>query len=188
MHEALAPGWIVKLHCARSTTTWCATVSVLKHPFWGFCVGSWSHSGLVTLLATVCMAVAATVAPATAANQNGLVNINLEDNIVQVPVAIAANVCKVDVAVLVGLLADTGSAVCNAEAFSGATVTGRQGGGGNTRQNGLINVNLENNTIQVPIAAAANICDVTVAILVGAILKDDATQCTAKAGATGITK
>lgn len=57
------------------------------------------------------MAVAATVAPATAANQNGLVNINLEDNIVQVPVAIAANVCNVDVAVLVGLLADTGSAV-----------------------------------------------------------------------------
>ncbi len=144
------------------------------------------RKGFVTLLTAVCMAVAATVAPATAANQNGLVNINLEDNVVQVPVAVAANVCNVDVAVLVGLLADTGSTVCNADAFSGATVTGRQQGGGNTRQNGLINVNLENNTIQIPIAAAANICDVTVAVLVGAILENDATQCDAGAGAEGI--
>lgn len=144
------------------------------------------RKGFVTLIAAVCMAVAATVTPATAANQNGLVNINLEDNVVQVPVAIAANVCNVDVAVLVGLLADTGRTTCNADAFSGATVTGRQGGGGNTRQNGLINVNLENNTIQIPIAAAANICDVTVAVLVGAILEDNATQCDAGAGAEGI--
>jgi hypothetical protein len=144
------------------------------------------RKGFVTLLAAVCMAVAAAVAPATAANQRGLVNINVEDNVVQVPVAIAANVCNIDVAVLVGLLADTGSTVCNADAFSNATVTDRQQGGGNTRQNGLINVNLENNTVQIPIAAAANICDVNVAILVGAILEDDATQCDANAGAEGI--
>jgi hypothetical protein len=144
------------------------------------------RKGFVTLIAAVCMAIAATVTPATAANQNGLVNINLEDNVVQVPIAVAANVCNVDVAVLVGLLADTGSTACNADAFSGATVTGRQRGGGNTRQNGLINVNLENNTIQIPIAAAANICDVTVAVLVGAILQDNATQCDAGAGAEGI--
>ena len=104
----------------------------------------------------------------------------------QVPVAIAANVCNVDVAVLVGLIRDNGSAVCDADAFSGAIVTGRDNGGGNTRQNGLINVNLENNTVQIPIAAAANICDVDVAILVGAILENDATQCDAGAGAGGI--
>ena len=144
------------------------------------------RKSVVTLFAAICMAVAATVAPATAANQNGLVNINLEDNIVQVPVAVAANVCDVDVAVLVGLLADFGSTTCDSEAVSGATVTGRPNNGGGTRQNGLINVNLENNTIQIPIAAAANICDVTVAVLVGAILEDDATQCDADAGAEGI--
>ena len=58
--------------------------------------------------------------------------------------------------------------------------------GGATRQDGLINVNLENNTIQIPIAAAANICDVTVAVLATAILLDDATSCDARAGAEGI--
>jgi hypothetical protein len=140
---------------------------------------------LVTLFATVWLVVAAAVTPATAANQRGLVNINVEDNVVQVPVAIAANVCNVDVAVLVGLLRDNGSAVCNADAFSDATVTPRQQGG-NTRQTGLINVNLENNTVQIPIAAAANICDVDIAILVGAILEEGATECNANAGAEGI--
>jgi hypothetical protein len=144
------------------------------------------RKGFLVLLLAACMAVAATVAPATAANQNGLVNINLEDNVVQVPVAVAANVCNVDVDVLVGLIGDTGSAVCNADAFSGAIVTGRDGGGGSTRQDGLVNVNLENNTVQIPIAAAANICDVDVAILVGTILEDDATECDANAGAGGI--
>jgi len=137
------------------------------------------------LAATISLAAAGAVAPATAANQTGLVNINLENNVVQVPVAIAANVCNIDVDVLVGLLADNGTADCDADAFSDATVTNRQGGG-NTRQNGLINVNVEDNTVQVPIAAAANICDVDVAILVGAILQNDATQCTANAGSEGI--
>ncbi len=140
---------------------------------------------LVTLFATVWLVAAAAVAPATAANQRGLVNINVEDNVVQVPVAIAANVCNVDVAVLVGLLRDNGSAVCNADAFSDATVTPREQGG-NTRQRGLINVNLENNTVQIPIAAAANICDVDIAILVGLILEEGATECDANAGADAV--
>jgi hypothetical protein len=143
------------------------------------------RKGLVALLLAVCVALATTASPAAAANQRGLVNINLENNVVQVPIAIAANVCNVDVNVLVGLIRDTGSAVCNATAFSRATVTPRERGG-STRQNGLINVNIEDNTIQVPIAAAANICDVDIAILVGAILEDDATQCDARAGAEGI--
>ena len=144
------------------------------------------RKGFITLFMAVLMAAALTVAPATAANQNGLVNINLEDNVVQVPVAVAANVCDVDVAVLVGLLADLGETACTSEAFSGATVEERPNGGGATRQDGLINVNVENNTIQIPIAAAANICDVNVAVLVGAILEDDATSCDAGAGADAI--
>ncbi len=140
----------------------------------------------VTLLATTFLAVGATVAPATAAKQNGLVNINVGNNVVQVPVAVAANVCEIDVAILVGLLAEDGSTTCTAMADSGAMVTDRPNNGGGTRQDGLINVNLENNTIQIPIAVAANICDVDVAILVGAILETGATECDADAGAEGI--
>ncbi len=144
------------------------------------------RKGFITLFMAILMAAALTVGPAGAARQNGLVNINLEDNVVQVPVSVAANVCNVDVAVLVNLLADVGETACTSEAFSGATVQGRPNGGPGTRQDGLINVNLENNTIQIPIAAAANICDVDVAVLVGAILQDDATSCDARAGAEGI--
>jgi hypothetical protein len=144
------------------------------------------RKGLVTLVAALCMAVAATVSPATAATQNGLVNLNLEGNTVQVPLAVAANVCDLDVAVLVGRLVDTGTSTCDAEALSDATITSAQAGGGNTRQDGLINVNVEDNIIQIPIAVAANICDVDVAILVGAILENNATQCDANGGAGGI--
>ena len=141
---------------------------------------------VVTLLVSACAVLAAS-APASAAQQTGLVNINVEDNVIQVPIAIAANICDVTVAVLVADLRDDGEATCRAFAASGATVTPRQGGGGgNTRQTGLINVNLENNTIQVPISAAANICDVDVVVLATAVLFDDATQCTARAGAAGI--
>jgi hypothetical protein len=141
---------------------------------------------LLILLTAALMAVSFTVTPASAARQSGLVNINVEDNVVQIPVAIAANICNVDVNVLVGRLRDTGSSVCNATAFSDATVTPRDGGNGSTRQDGLINVNIEDNIVQIPIAAAANVCDVDIAILVGAILEDDATECDAKAGAEGI--
>ena len=78
-----------------------------------------------------------------------------------------------------------GSATCDAFATSGGTVTPR-GPGGPTRQAGLINVNLSDNIVQIPVAAAANVCDVDVVVLATAILLDDATKCTAGAGATGI--
>ena len=133
-----------------------------------------------------CIAVLATATGASAARQSGLVNINVEDNVVQVPVAIAANICDVTVAVLVADLRDDGEATCTAFAESGATVTPREGNGGQTRQDGLINVNLENNTVQIPIAAAANVCDVDVVLLATEILLNDATECTAGAGAEGI--
>jgi hypothetical protein len=122
--------------------------------------------------------------PSPGARQSGLVNVNLEGNTVQVPVAIAANVCDVTVAALVSDLRD-GMAACDALSTSeaDATVTPREPG--QTRQDGLINVNLENNTVQVPIAAAANICDVSVLVLVQEVL-GGATECTARAGAEGI--
>jgi hypothetical protein len=138
-----------------------------------------------TALALACVMALATVTGAMAqTSQTGLVNINVEDNVVQVPIAIAANICDVTVAVLATDLED-GSATCTALAASGATVTPRESGGP-TRQDGLINVNLSNNTVQIPIAAAANVCDVDVLVLATAILLDDATECTARAGALGI--
>ena len=139
----------------------------------------------ITLVVLSAVAVLGATAPASAARQSGLVNINVEDNVVQVPVSVAANVCDLTVAALVADLRDTGETTCTALAASGATVTPAADGGA-TRQDGLINVNLENNTVQIPIAAAANICDVDVAVLVSEILLDDATSCDARAGAAGI--
>lgn len=140
---------------------------------------------LIAVAFVTALAALAASSPAAAAQQSGLVNINVEDNVVQVPVAIAANICDVTVAVLVSDLTD-GSATCDALATSGATVTPRADTGPPTTQEGLINVNLENNTVQIPIAAAANVCDVDVIVLATEILLSDATSCTAGAGATGI--
>lgn len=138
-----------------------------------------------TALALACVVALATATGALAqTSQTGLVNINVENNVVQVPIAIAANICDVTVAVLATDLQD-GSATCRALALSGATVTPR-GPGGSTRQDGLINVNVEDNTVQIPVAAAANVCDVDVIVLATEVLLSDATSCTAGAGAGGI--
>ena len=137
-----------------------------------------------TALASACVMALATATGAMAqTSQTGLVNVNVEDNVVQVPIAIAANICDVTVAVLAADIAD-GSATCTAlsTATSTATVTPRSG---NTRQDGLINVNLSDNTVQIPIAAAVNVCDVDVVVLATAVL-GGATGCTAGAGAGGI--
>lgn len=121
-----------------------------------------------------------------AQHQSGLVNVNVSDNTIQVPVSVAANICDVTVAALVSDLRDTGESECTALSTSEADATVTPGSGGASSQDGLINVLLKNNTIQVPIAAAANICDVDVVILATAILFDDATACRARAGAGGI--
>jgi hypothetical protein len=138
-----------------------------------------------TAIALACsMALALATGAMAQTNQSGLVNVNVADNVVQVPVAIAANICGVTVAVLATDLTD-GTATCDALAGSGATVTPREPGGP-TRQDGLINVNLSDNTVQIPVAAAANVCDVDVVVLATEILLNDATECTARAGAAGI--
>ena len=140
---------------------------------------------ITTTLALACtMALAVATGAMAQTNQSGLVNVNVEDNVVQVPIAIAANICDVTVAVLVSELTD-GSATCDAFAASGGTVTSSTPGGP-TRQDGLINVNLSDNTVQIPVAAAANVCDVDVVVLATEILLSDATECTAGAGAVGI--
>jgi len=76
------------------------------------------------------------------------------------PIAVAANVCNVAVNVLATELAN-GAAPCNATGSPSATAT-RGGGGSNNQQGGLVNLNLQNTTIQAPIGIAANICNVSV--------------------------
>ena len=75
---------------------------------------------------------------------------------------------------------------CDALATSDATVTEPANNSRATRQNGLINVNIEGLFLLVPIAVGANICDVDVVVLASEILLNDATICTASAGAEGI--
>jgi hypothetical protein len=136
-----------------------------------------------SLITAATLAAASTVAfagPAAAApQQNGLVNVNITDVAVVVPVALAANVCDVNVAVLVQDLRDA-AADCDANAQNGLEITQTQSGGP-AQQQGLVNLNLENIVVAVPIAIAANVCDVNVAVLV-ADLQDAAAQCDADAG------
>ena len=134
------------------------------------------------MVAALSLAVGATAGTAGAqTTQNGLVNLNLENITVQVPVGIAANVCDVNVAVLANLVdtgaADTCKAVANATARD---VTVGAPPSGSTQQSGLVNVNVSNVTVQVPVAAAVNICDVNAAVL--AALSDVAgASCNAQA-------
>src|SRR5215211_7509187 len=85
-----------------------------------------------------CLAGSALVAaPASAQNQQqGLVNVAVEDVIVQVPVAVAANICDVNVAVLAQLADD--AEACNATADAAAQPgSGPGGGNGNGGANGV---------------------------------------------------
>ena len=75
---------------------------------------------LSTVLVTGVASIAA-VAPASAAPQNGLVNLNVEDVTVQVPISVAANVCGVDVTVIALAFAPTGKQTftdCDSDAVS----------------------------------------------------------------------
>jgi len=121
----------------------------------------------------VALATPATAQPVT---QEGLVNVSITDTTVQVPISVAANICDVNVAVLVQDLLDD-SAACNADSTSDASVT-PAGGHGPVNQSGLVNVAIDNLSVQVPVSVAANVCDVNVAVLVG-MLQDDAADCNA---------
>ena len=91
--------------------------------------------------------------------------------------------CDVNVAVLVGLLAD-GSAPCSASADPTSEITTSDGGP--VTQRGLVNVNITDLVIQAPIGIVANVCDVNVGILVNR-LRDAASQCDATATPDAIT-
>src|SRR4051794_15905879 len=121
---------------------------------------------LRVLLAVVATAaVGVTVAsPGSAANQNGLVNVAVVDNTVQIPIGIAANVCGLTVNALAGGIL-TGPTAC--DAVSGATATAAPDTGNGGNQRGLVNLYVADNTIQVPVGIAANICGVTANVLAG---------------------
>jgi hypothetical protein len=121
---------------------------------------------VAAILATSAFALVAFAGPASAQpEQSGLINANISNNTVQVPVAIAANICDVDVNVLVQNLVQTGQTTCTADADGIATAAGGGGGGGGANQQGLVNIDISNNTVQIPISVAANVCDVSVNVL-----------------------
>jgi len=126
---------------------------------------------LAALVAAVtCLAAAASAGAQT--TQNGLVNLNLQDVTVQVPIAVAANICDLNVAVLANLV-DTGLPTnCSSIADADGNAVTFGGPSGPVTQSGLVNVNVSDVTVQVPIAAAINICDVNAAVL--AALSDTA--------------
>jgi hypothetical protein len=115
--------------------------------------------------------------------QEGLVNLNLTDVTVQLPIGLAANLCDVEVAVLVDELSD-GSAPCNASSNPEAVVATEDGGP--VSQEGLVNVNVTDVVVQAPIGIAANVCDINVAVLVDRLL-DEASPCDATATPEAIT-
>jgi len=112
------------------------------------------------------LSVAAFGSPAVAqTKQEGLVNVSLTNTTVQVPVAVAANICGVAVSVLSGALLQ-GPVDC--AAIGGAEGNSVQNGDSKTTQRGLVNVSATNTTVQIPIGVAANICGVKVKVLAAA--------------------
>lgn len=123
--------------------------------------------------------VLAFAAPTFAQTQRGLVNVNVEDVTVQLPIAIAANVCDVNVNVLAEQLR-AGDTDCEADATSAATFQPGNGNGGGANQGGLINVNVNDVLIQLPIGIAANLCDINANVLAAQLALGD-TDCDATA-------
>ena len=128
------------------------------------------------LCAAAMLSAGVAAAPADAAKQDGLLNVAVTDNTIQVPIAVAANICDVSVNVLAEQLDQADN--CDAVAGADATSAGGSGGSG-SNQRGLVNLAIEDNVVQIPIGIAANICDVSANVL--ARQADDAAPCTAVA-------
>jgi ChpA-C len=135
---------------------------------------------VAAVLATTALAFATTASTASAQPQTGLVNVAVTGNTVQVPIGIAANVCGVNAAVLAHAVGQTGVS-CAADAQARAISSAGPRGGPGTRQRGLINLNVSDNVIQVPVSAAVNICGVNAAVLSQFVGQSDV-ACTATSG------
>jgi hypothetical protein len=108
--------------------------------------------------------------------QDGLVNVAADDVNVQIPIALAANICGVGVAVL-ATAEDLGDVECTTEGVALAENEG--GNGGPVNQQGLVNVALTDVNVQVPVVVAANVCGVAVGVLAQAENLGDV-ECTAE--------
>lgn len=119
------------------------------------------------------------VSAAAGGNQAGdsLVNVQVSDLNVLVPVAVAANLCDINVNILAAQ-ADLGDTTCTSTAESQASPGWNSGNGGNQAGDSLINVQLDNVTVAVPIALALNICDLDVNVLARQFAAGD-TECVA---------
>ncbi len=167
--------------CTATSNSWALSYAIANAmmkttPAWGEATSGTGKTGMVAPGATT--AGAATNAGKTAASstQNGLVNVNLQNLNLQapVPVDVAANVCNISI--LSALTAGQCTAKSSSQALSWSLANalaqqhGHKGGPGNT-QNGLVNVNLQNLKLQIPVSVAvpvdvaANVCNVAVASL-----------------------
>lgn len=136
-----------------------------------------TRSRLTAVLTAGALSVAGAGTAQAATQQEGLVNVNVENITAQVPIGVAANVCDIAANVLAAQAA-LGDTSCDADA---TTIASRgPGNGSNTRQEGLVNVNAADIVVQVPVALAANVCDVSVGVLSRALQAGDA-ECDATA-------
>ena len=135
----------------------------------------------MALALALTMALAVISTGAAQPNQRGLVNVAVVDNTVQIPIGVAANVCGVAVNVLASA---TAVAPVDCDAVAGAEARGpAAGGGGGGNQEGLVNLYVADNTVQVPIGIAANICGVSANVLAQGTIVGPAT-CDALGNAT----
>jgi hypothetical protein len=131
--------------------------------------------------AVLSLALVGTAMAAPGGNQAGdsLVNVQVSDITILVPVAVAANLCDINVNALAEQVA-AGDTDCVATAESAASPGWNSGGGGNQAGDSLVNVQITDVFVAVPIALAANLCDVNVNILATQIALGD-TTCDASA-------
>jgi hypothetical protein len=102
---------------------------------------------------------------------------------VLVPIAVAANLCDISVNVLAQQT--DAPATCTATADSVASPgNGSAPGGGNQAGDSLVNVQIGDITALIPIAVAANICDVAVNVLSEQLQLPGGATCTATGTST----
>src|SRR5687768_18162413 len=107
--------------------------------------------------AVLSLALVGTAMAAPGGNQAGdtLVNVQVGDITILVPVAVAANLCDINVNVLAGQL-DAGDTTCEATAESVASPGDGSEGSTNIGGDSLVNVQIGDITALIPIAVAAN--------------------------------
>lgn len=133
------------------------------------------------LAATIGLAPALAFAQAT---QDGLVNVNVSNTTVQVPIALAAQVCpNVDVDLLTTEFDGSDEIACTisqkAAAENGIAADSPGADQGSGRQQGLVNINVDDTEVQVPIGIAAQVCpDLDADIIAQTIAAGDEIDCT----------